>query len=108
MGKIVKCKLKDFESWVERIHFSKKIANGTSFIDNDDVKWTLCGWTPIDGHMLLYIDNNVVLPSELTLTANDTSLTLTELQDVTDILSDSEREQINDTTVQYINIKALS
>jgi hypothetical protein len=56
----------------------------------------------------LSVSNKVVLPSELTLTANDTSLTLTELQDITDILSDTEREQINDTSVQYINIKALS
>jgi hypothetical protein len=108
MERIVKGKLKDFESWVERIHFSKKIANGTKFTDKDKHKWTLCGWTPIDGHMLLSINNNVVLPSELTLTSNDTSLTLTELQDITDILSGTDREQINDTAVQYINIKALS
>jgi len=108
MERIVKGKLKDFESWVERIHFSKKIANGTTFVDKDEHKWTLCGWTPIDGHMLLSVSNKVALPAELVITTNDTSLTLAELQDVTDILSDSEREQINDTAVQYINIKALS
>ena len=108
MERIVKGKLKDFESWVERIHFSKKIANGTKFTDKDKHKWTLCGWTPIDGHILLSVSNKVVLPSELVLTAYDSSLSLTELQDVTDILSDTEREQINDTAVQYINIKALS
>ena len=58
--------------------------------------------------MLLSVSNKVALPAELVITTNDTSLTLTELQDVTDILSDSERKQINDTAVQYINIKALS
>ena len=108
MGKIIKGKLKDFESWVERIHFSKKISNGTEFVDKDEHKWTLCGWTPIDGHMLLSVSNKVALPAELVITTNNTSLTLTELQDVTDILSDSEREQISDTAVQYVNIKSLS
>ena len=107
MERIVKGKLKDFESWVERIHFSKKIANGTLFVDKDNVKWTLCGWTPLDGYILLSVSNKVALPVELVITTNDTSLTLTELQDVTDILSDSEREQINNTAVQYVNIKAL-
>jgi len=108
MERLVKGKLKDFESWVERIHFSKKIANGTTFVDKDEHKWTLCGWTPLDGHMLLSVSNKVALTSELTLRENGKSLTLTELQDITDILSDTEREQINDIAVQYINIKALS
>ena len=108
MERLVKGKLKDFESWVERIHFSKKIANGTTFVDKDEHKWTLCGWTPLDGQILLSVSNKVALPAELVITTNNTSLTLTELQDVTDILSDSERKQINDTAVQYINIKALS
>ena len=108
MERLVKGKLKDFESWVERIHFSKKIANGTTFVDKDEHKWTLCGWTPLDGHILLSVSNKVALPAELVITTNDTSLTLTELQDVTDILSDYERKQIGDTTVQYVNIKSLS
>ena len=107
MERIVKGKLKDFESWVERIHFSKKITNGTTFVDKDEHKWTLCGWTPIDGHMLLSVSNKVALPTELVITTNDTSLTLTELQDITDILSEDERKQISDTAVQYTNIKAL-
>jgi hypothetical protein len=108
MERLVKGKLKDFESWVERIHFSKKIANGTTFVDKDEHKWTLCGWTPLDGHILLSVSNKVALPAELVLTANEISLSLSELQDVTDILSEYERKQIDDTTVQYVNIKSLS
>ena len=107
MERIIKGKLKDLESWVERIHFSKKIANGTGFIDKDEHKWTLCGWTPLDGQILLSVDDSVLLPAELMLTANDKSLSLAELQDVTDILSEDERKQISDNAVQYINIKAL-